>query len=116
MTIKLQKKKGLLRPDGSFALRISHRKELRTSPKRTVLPRYKVKCGCCEESLEIFYDRDGGLEINGVEGSIENWREILLPLLNIKMKDGELEDISLKVIRAKRKLSSLRKKYPYYAI
>ncbi len=45
-------------------------------------PRYLLKCGCCNEKLEIYYD-DMGLEINGVNGSIEDWREILLPLLNI---------------------------------
>jgi len=47
------------------------------------MPRYLLKCGCCEEKLEIYYD-DEGLEINGVNGSIDDWREILLPLLNIK--------------------------------
>ncbi len=44
-------------------------------------PRYLVKCGCCDESVEIYYDHDA-LEINGVNGSLANWREILLPLLN----------------------------------
>jgi len=43
-------------------------------------PRYLLKCGCCNEKLEIYYDKEG-LEINGVNGSIEDWREILLPLL-----------------------------------
>jgi hypothetical protein len=33
--------------------------------------------------VEIYYDTDG-LEINGVNGSLENWREVLLPLLGIK--------------------------------
>jgi adenine specific DNA methylase Mod len=46
----------------------------------TKAPRYLLKCGCCSEKLEIYYD-DYGLEINGVNGSLENWREILLPLL-----------------------------------
>jgi hypothetical protein len=32
--------------------------------------------------LQIHYGPDG-LEVNGVYGSIENWREILLPLLGI---------------------------------
>ncbi|MBM3710394.1 MAG: hypothetical protein FJW61_08245 [Actinobacteria bacterium] len=45
-------------------------------------PRYLLKCGCCNKKLEIYYDKTG-LEINGVYGSIEDWREILLPLLNI---------------------------------
>ena len=43
-------------------------------------PRYLLKCGCCDEQVEIFYAEDG-LEIGGVNGSIDDWREILLPLL-----------------------------------
>ena len=50
------------------------------------MPRYLLKCGCCDEKLEIYYD-DDGLEINGVNGAIEDWREILLPLLLIEKKD-----------------------------
>ncbi|MGD0090573.1 MAG: hypothetical protein ABSE73_11695 [Planctomycetota bacterium] len=44
-------------------------------------PRYLLKCGCCEQKMEIYYDGDG-LEIGGVNGAIEDWREILLPLLS----------------------------------
>jgi hypothetical protein len=50
------------------------------------MPRYLLKCGCCDEKLEIYYD-DEGLEINGVNGSIEDWREIFLPLLRIEKKN-----------------------------
>ena len=50
---------------------------------------YLLKCGCCDEKLEIYYDEEG-LEINGVNGSIEDWREILLPLLRIEKKGTEL--------------------------
>jgi hypothetical protein len=46
-----------------------------------------LKCGCCDEKVEIYYG-DEGLEINGVNGSIEDWREILLPLLQIE-QDGK---------------------------
>lgn len=63
------------RPEGTWQLRVFHR---RSRGKRD--PRYLIKCGCCDQKLEIYY---GGntLEINGVMGSIENWREVLLPLL-----------------------------------
>ncbi len=44
------------------------------------MPRYLLKCGCCANKLEIYYDRDG-LEIGGVNGAIADWREILMPLL-----------------------------------
>lgn len=66
------------RSDGSWDLRIFHR-----AARDKKSPRYLVKCGCCDQSVEIYYD-EGALEINGVNGSIENWREILLPLLTKK--------------------------------
>jgi hypothetical protein len=53
------------------------------------MPRYLLKCGCCDEKLEIYYDHEG-LEINGVNGSIEDWREILLQLLQIETKGSKL--------------------------
>jgi hypothetical protein len=71
------------RPEGYPQIRIYHKKG---SKKK--MPRYLLKCGCCDEKLEIYYD-DAGLEINGVNGSIEDWREILLPLLRIKNKGEE---------------------------
>ena len=52
-------------------------------------PRYLLKCGDCDQKLEIHYGEDG-LEIGGVHGSIEDWREILLPLLLIEEKNGRL--------------------------
>jgi len=45
-------------------------------------PRYLLKCGCCDEKLEIYYGEDG-LEIGGVNGTLDDWREILLPLLDV---------------------------------
>jgi len=52
-------------------------------------PRYLLKCGCCEEKLEIYYSNDG-LEIGGVNGAIEDWRDILLPLLLIERRGEKL--------------------------
>ncbi len=69
------KKKGVLSQDGiGFLPRIFHRTFKRKSP------RYTIKCGCCDESLEIYYS-DDDLEINGVYASKKHWRDILLPLL-----------------------------------
>jgi len=62
---------------GQPQIRIYHQKGTGT--------RYLLKCGCCDEKLEIYY-ADDGLEINGVNGSIDDWRELLLPLLK---KDSE---------------------------
>lgn len=68
----------VIRPDGSWAIRVSHKKQ-----KGKKMPSYTFKCGCCHEKVVIYYDEDG-LEINGVNGSIKNWQELLLPLLKIK--------------------------------
>jgi hypothetical protein len=75
---KKNQKIGKMRENGNFDIRIYHK-----AAKGIKSPRYLLKCGCCDEKLEIHYSEDG-LEINGVNGSIENWREILLPLLEIK--------------------------------
>lgn len=62
----------------------------RAGTKR-ISPRLLVRCGCCDQSLEIYYDdrrignahRDS-LEINGVNGTVDQWRQVLLPLLKTK--------------------------------
>ncbi len=50
---------------------------------------YLLRCGCCDQALQIYYGPDD-LEINGVYGSIENWREILLPLLRVSRRGKSL--------------------------
>lgn len=68
------------KPFGQPQIRTFHKKGLK---KKT--PRYLLKCGCCNQKVEIYYS-DDGLEINGVNGAINDWREILLPLLKIEKK------------------------------
>lgn len=84
--LKTQPRTGVMRPEGQCDIRLSHRAAQRhgTGWKS---PRYLLRCGCCDQSVEIYYGVDS-LEINGVHGSIENWREILLPLLRMKSRDG----------------------------
>ena len=82
--LKLQGRMVVTRPEGYWAIRVSHRAARRRG-KGWVSPRYLLRCGCCDGKVEISYD-DETLEINGVLGSIENWREILLPLLARKKK------------------------------
>lgn len=65
---------------GQPEIRVYHK---RGKGKR--MPRYLLKCGCCEKKLEIYY-ADDGLEIGGVNGSIADWRDILLPLLQMTNK------------------------------
>jgi len=67
------------KPGEHFLLRVYHRKEKKLG-QGVRDARYLLKCGCCNEKVEIYYGGDS-LEINGVNGSVENWRAILLPLL-----------------------------------
>ncbi len=69
------------RPEGYFAIRTFHR-----SKQGKKDPRFLLKCGCCDNKLEVYYGGDS-LEINGVMGSVENWRELLLPLLEMKLSE-----------------------------
>jgi len=50
--------------------------------KKIISPCVLVKCGCCDQRVEISFDEESlSLEINGVEACNEDWRDILLPLL-----------------------------------
>ena len=74
--VEMQNKRfASLTPKAVFRLRVFHRK---ASGLKS--PRCRVKCGCCDEQFEIYYHGDS-LEINGVQASVENWREVLVPLL-----------------------------------
>ena len=79
--LKLQLRLAVIRPEGECAIRVSHR-AAQMRGTGWIMPRYLLRCGCCNQQLEIYYDAEG-LEINGVHGSLENWREILLPLLRV---------------------------------
>jgi hypothetical protein len=58
-------------------------------------PYYALRCGIRSESLRIC-SADDSLEIGGVNGAIEDWREILLPLLLIEKRGSRLVDVSRK--------------------
>ena len=110
--VREQRKMYISNPDGSGVSLI----RVRHCPKRplkngngTKAARYVLRCGCCKNGfVEVFYDRES-LEINGVEGSIENWRAILLPLLGINPKDV----LSVRMKRAQKTLARLRKQYAF---
>ncbi len=95
--VQTQKKKGVLREDGRLQIRVFHQQR-----RGKKLPIHTFKCGCCDENLKVCYDT-GDLEINGVNASIENWREVLLPLLQIKQTEAGFEELN--------PLFDLRKKY-----
>ena len=51
-------------------------------PRGKKSARLLIKCGDCDQKFEIYYGPESeDLEIAGVLASVENWREILLPLL-----------------------------------
>ncbi len=99
--VKILKRKNRFYDTTRFAhpeIRVYHK-----SGKGKRCPRYLLKCGCCNEKLEIHY-ADDGLEIGGVNGAIEDWREILLPLLLIEQKGNRIVDKK----EPKRKVSTSR--------
>ncbi len=67
-------------------IRVYHKKG-----KGKKCPCYLLRCGCCDRKLAIYY-ADDGLEVGGVNGTIEDWREILLPLLFIQRKGANFID------------------------
>ncbi len=73
---------------GQPEIRLRHR-----PAKGKKCPSYVLQCGCCGQRLESHYAEDG-LEIGGINGALEDWREILLPLLLIERKDGRFVDMS----------------------
>lgn len=81
--LKVNRKFARTRTDGYFGIRVFHR-----SRKGKKDPRFLFKCGCCERKLDVYYGGDS-LEINGVMGSVKNWRELLLPLLNMRLPGQE---------------------------
>src|ERR1039457_3142147 len=70
--VKIQRGLAVMRPEpeGVCAIQVSHRAGRKRGTGR-ISPRYLLRCGCCERKLEIYYDAEG-LEINGVNGSLEN--------------------------------------------
>ena len=77
---------GQRRKDGHSAIRTFHR-----AKKGKKDARFLFKCGCCDQKVEVYYGGDS-LEINGVLGSVKNWRELLLPVLNMKLSGQGKEE------------------------
>ena len=72
---------------GQPQIRVWHR---RGKGKKS--PCYTLRCGCCDQKLEVYYSEDD-LEIGGVNGAIDDWREILLPLLMIQRRNEHFVDV-----------------------
>ena len=95
-TIPIQHRSAVMRPEPEdvCSIRVSHRAQ-RKRVQGYLSPRYLLRCGCCDGAVEIHYGPDD-LEINGVYGSIENWREILLPLLRVSRRGNLLTPEAIK--------------------
>jgi len=55
-------------------------------------PRIRVKCSCCNQAVEIYHPNNptgkpglDTLAINGVLGTVDQWRQVLLPLLGMEV-------------------------------
>lgn len=78
---------------GGPPLRVTHRKGRAPQGRRAGKdPSIRVRCGCCSEAVEIFYSLDSNrdpcvetLEIAGVIGTVQQWREVLCPMLGIEV-------------------------------
>lgn len=62
-------------PEGGFKLRIWH-----SAATKRKSPRYRVKCGCCAEHVDISYG-DDTIEIGGVIATKTEWARVLSPLI-----------------------------------
>lgn len=72
-------------------VRNAYKIQRKNSSPRVFCPRTLVRCGCCNQKLEIYHDdaptgdnNIDTLEINGVWGTVDQWRQVLMPFLNLK--------------------------------
>lgn len=83
--------------DHTLPLRVTRGKgRKKTSKNHATSPTTRVKCGCCDEAIVICHSEEitGGpsnqfLEIGGVNGTIDQWRQVLAPLLGLKRERVE---------------------------
>lgn len=76
--------------------RVTRRKGVvatRVNKKRNLGPSLRIRCGCCKEAIVIHHEAEPSgnhhqdtLEIEGVYGTVHQWRKVLLPLLGIDPK------------------------------
>ena len=91
--VPLNRKMNLITRGYYMAPRVTHR----VAHKKR-MPRFKIKCGCCDQSFEVYYDHlddlaEANLEIANVEAGVEDWRVIMLPLLGFKRQGDSWVDM-----------------------
>ena len=79
--------------DRALPLRVWRRRGRARGSRRVESPSIRVKCGCCDEAVVIYFDEEktgdassDTLEINGVSGTVDQWKKVFLPLLGIHGK------------------------------
>lgn len=95
--VPLNRKMNLMAGGLSPVPRVTHRKAHRKKSAR-----FKIKCGCCDRSFEIYYDgldnpMQAFFEIADVNAGMQDWRAILLPLLGFERQGDSWVDIYRKV-------------------
>jgi hypothetical protein len=86
---------------GISQIRMWQTKERKLKKGGVVSPSVLLKCGCCDKKVQIFYG-GGTIEINGVIGSVDDWSEILLPMLDKNLnKDDDLQTVVKNLKKAK---------------
>lgn len=82
---------------GQHDLRITRRARRQISENRWSSSSLRVKCGCCNEAVVIYptphitHINADTIEINGVSGSIAQWRQVLAPLLGFQETHSSVE-------------------------
>jgi len=92
--VPLNRKMNLMAGSHYAVPRVTHR-----AAHRKKMPRFKIKCGCCDQSFDIYYDglndldlTEASLEVANVNASVEDWRAILLPLLGFERQGDSWVD------------------------
>ncbi|MFC1645455.1 hypothetical protein ACFL08_05510 [Patescibacteria group bacterium] len=92
LSVRINRKYGIEAGDsGLFGMIVNHVKERQLAKEGKRGAHFILRCGCCGpggNTLDIYYEKDSegkiqNLEIGGINGSAENWREILLPMLGV---------------------------------
>jgi hypothetical protein len=67
-------------------------REFFTPPKGNREAHLTLKCGDCDEKVKVYFGSDT-MEINGVFGSVKNWKEIFHKIVK-KTKEQEWDKIT----------------------
>lgn len=79
-------KKFQMRKEGEYNIRLWFTPFNKKTKKCAYL---RLKCGCCDKGVQIYISPDA-MEINGVNGSFKQWKEIFNKIFKVcKVKHDE---------------------------